>query len=306
MLSPSIENRIKKGSWAVLRAVLLLGMGYVILYPILVKMSLALRGREDLYDKSIIWFPKHPTFEHFFYVAEKIQYWEALANTLTLSAMTAILQTASCALVGYAFARLPYPGRGWMFSLVILTLIVPPQTVMIPTYIHYRYFDIFGIFEFIGGQPLNLLDTKWPFILQSLTANGLKNGLYVYIFRQFFRSLPNELEEAAVVDGCGVFQTFWRVMLPNAIPALITVIIFSFVWQYNDTFYVSMYLTDTKVLSLQLSSLAEILRGNNPEPALTSVRVNAGIVLVLLPIIIFYLILQRHFVEGVERSGIVG
>ncbi|WP_327204850.1 carbohydrate ABC transporter permease [Paenibacillus sp. DMB20] len=130
--------------------------------------------------------------------------------------------------------------------------------------------------------------------------------MYIYIFRQFFRSLPNELEEAALVDGAGVFKTFYRVMLPNALPAIVTVVLFSFVWQYNDSFYVSMYLTETKVLSMQLAALPGLLAGNSPDYMLTSIRLNAGTVLVIIPIVIFYLLLQKHFVESVERSGIVG
>ena len=299
--------RIKAWSWKVFRAVLLTGIGYVILYPILLKVSLGLRGKEDIYDQTIIWFPKHATLDNMWFVIEKMKYWDALLNTIGISAMAALLQTASCALAGYGFARLKYKGQGILFFLVIFTIIVPPQTVMIPTYLHFRYFDLFGLVELVTGRPgVNLLDSKWPFILSSITSTGLKNGLYIYIFRQFFRSLPNELEEAALVDGAGVFKTFYRVMLPNALPAIVTVVLFSFVWQYNDSFYVSMYLTETKVLSMQLAALPGLLAGNSPDYMLTSIRLNAGTVLVIIPIVIFYLLLQKHFVESVERSGIVG
>ncbi|MDR9855725.1 carbohydrate ABC transporter permease [Paenibacillus sp. VCA1] len=306
-MSASAIIRLKTWSWRVFRTVMLTGIAYVILYPILLKVSLALRGRADIYDQTIIWFPKHATFDNFLFVIDRMKYWEALLNTVSLSAMAAILQTAACALAGYGFARLKYKGQSILFLLVIFTIIVPPQTIMIPTYLHFRYFDLFGLVELFTGKPgVNLLDTKWPFILTSLTATGLKNGLYIYIFRQFFRSLPNELEEASLVDGAGVFKTFYRVMLPNALPAIVTVVLFSFVWQYNDSFYVSMYLMETKVLSMQLAALPGLLAADAPDHALTSIRLNAGTVLVIIPIVIFYLLLQKQFVESVERSGIVG
>ncbi|MFE0557476.1 carbohydrate ABC transporter permease [Paenibacillus sp. NPDC058910] len=300
-------GKIKAWSWALFRTVLVMGIGYVILYPILLKISLALRGKEDIYDQTIIWFPKHATLDNLVFVLDKMNYMDALLNTIGISAMAAVLQTASCALAGYGFARLKYPGQGLLFMLVVFTIIVPPQTIMIPTYMHFRYFDPLGLVElFTGRLGISLLDTHWPFVLSSITATGLKNGLYIYIFKQFFRSLPGELEEAALVDGAGIFKTFYRVMLPNAMPAIITVVLFSFVWQYNDSFYVSMYLTDTKVLSMQLASLPGLLAASSPEYMLTSIRLNAGTVLVIIPLMIFYLFLQKHFVEGVERSGIVG
>ncbi|MFD0619719.1 carbohydrate ABC transporter permease [Paenibacillus sp. GCM10027629] len=304
---PAVTNKSKEWLWKIFRTVLLVGISYVILYPILLKISIAFRGQEDMFDQTIFWFPKHVSFDNFIYVMEKMDYWGSLMNTLFIAAMAAILQTISCALAGYGFARLKFWGSSVLFVLVIFTIIVPPQTIMVPTYLHYRYFDLFGLVESLTGKPeLNLLNTQWPFILSYLTATGLKNGLYIFIFRQFFRSLPNELEEASLVDGAGPFKTFRSVMLPNAVPAIVTVVLFSFVWQYSDTYYVSMFLTESSVLSMQLSALPGTLGLNSSEPILNSYRLNAGIVLVIIPLIIFYLLLQKKFVESVERSGIVG
>jgi len=304
---PAVTNKSKEWLWKIFRTVLLVGISYVILYPILLKISIAFRGQEDMFDQTIFWFPKHVSFDNFIYVMEKMDYWGSLMNTLFIAAMAAILQTISCALAGYGFARLKFWGSSVLFVLVIFTIIVPPQTIMVPTYLHYRYFDLLGLVELLTGKPeLNLLNTQWPFILSYLTATGLKNGLYIFIFRQFFRSLPNELEEASLVDGAGPFRTFRSVMLPNAVPAIVTVVLFSFVWQYSDTYYVSMFLTESSVLSMQLSALPGTLGLNSSEPILNSYRLNAGIVLVIIPLIIFYLLLQKKFVESVERSGIVG
>src|SRR5690606_31835267 len=141
----------------------------------------------------------------------------------------------------------------------IFTILVPPQTIMLPTYLQFRNFDFFGIASLFGGQPLNLIDTYAPFYISALFGMGLKTGLYVYIFRQFFRGIPKDIEEAALVDGAGVFTTFVRIILPSAVPALITVMLFSFVWQWNDSFYTTMFLNNPKVLSVMMSSVAPYL-----------------------------------------------
>ena len=133
--------------------------------------------------------------------------------------------------------------------------------------------------------------------------------MYIYIFNQFFRGLPKEIEEAAFVDGAGTWYTYFRIMLVNAVPSVITVAIFSMVWQYNDTFYAKLFLIDPdiviskKITSLQstISNLDKVL-----DPTISQLYVYAGILLVILPIVIIYVALQKYFIEGVERSGIVG
>jgi multiple sugar transport system permease protein len=177
---------------------------------------------------------------------------------------------------------------------------------MIPLYLTYRYFDLFGLIGlFTGKDSVNLIDTFWPFLISSGTAMGLKNGLYIYIFRQFFRGIPKEIEEAALVDGAGVIRTFYRIMLPNAVPAIVTVLLFSFVWQWNDSYYVSLFLSKVKVLSTGLMGMGVAI-GGEPDPVYFSILMNTGVLLSMAPLIILYLFVQRYFVESVERTGLVG
>ncbi|MGB3990755.1 MAG: ABC transporter permease subunit, partial [Acetivibrionales bacterium] len=202
------------------------------------------------------------------------------------------------------------------FALVILTMIVPPQTLMIPLFLHFRYFDVLGIISAITGQKgINLLESYWPCVLMSLTGMGLKNGLYIYIMRQFFRGMPRELEEAAYVDGAGMLRTFAQIMLPSAVPAMVTVFMFSFVWQWTDTFYSSLFLMRTDVLAKTAANVSnQIMKDLSADigvdiylsPAISSMYTNTGSLLVVLPLLILYLFAQKLFVESVERTGIVG
>lgn len=309
-LSP---ERWKRRLWSLIRLVLITGMSYVILYPILRKISTAIKDKSDLYSPIVVWIPEHFTLDNFRQAIAIMDYWETLVNTFALSGMTTLLTTASSAIAGYAFARLKFKGSNLLFAGVVLTILVPPTTILIPIYMNLKDFSLMGLIPLLTGKTVNLLNTYWPFILTSVTANSLKAGLYIFIFRQFFRGVPREIEEAAYIDGAGVSATFARIMLPNAVPAIVTVLLFSFVWQWNDSFFTTTYLTSSKVMSTQLASLpynlAIFLEGGvatNKDPFYQSMVQDTGMLLAILPLIIIYLFVQRYFVESVERTGLVG
>ncbi|MBS4178991.1 carbohydrate ABC transporter permease [Bacillus sp. FJAT-49731] len=303
-------------AWTIVRAVLIIGLSFVILYPILLKVSIAFKHKSDLYDPTVMYIPRHFTLENFQYVMEAMNYFKVVWNSFLLSGGTMLLTTISCSLIGYGFARFKFRGNNILFALVILTILVPPQTIMVPTYLQYRNFDVFGIIGlFNGGEGIKLIGTYWPFIISSITGMGLKAGLFIFIFRQFFKGIPREIEEAALVDGAGVFKIFFKIMLPNAIPAMITVMLFSFVWQWNDTYFTTMFLESASVISSQVqiagSTLASKLTAASGstgqiDPFYLSMLVNTSVLLAILPLIILYMFVQRHFVESVERTGIVG
>ncbi len=192
---------------------------------------------------------------------------------------------------------------------MVITIILPTHTIMLPLYRHFRSWDVLGLISLFRGEPLNLLQSQTPMYILSLFASGLRSGLYIYIFRQFFRGLPKEIEEAALIDGAGTFYTYFRIMLVNAMPAVLTVGIFSMVWQYNDMFYVQLFtMPMDKNLTFRLSTIQSTISfvDRVKDPLISQLYVYAGVVLALLPILIFYLFLQRYFMEGLERSGIVG
>ncbi len=299
--------------YKLVRFIVLCGIAYYILYPILEKSLSAFMTIEDLYDKSVGIIPKHWTLSNIKLVLSQIDFTTASFNTIFISITSTITQLLSCTLVGYGFARFDFPFKKLLFGAVIIVLVVPVQVIITPMYLNYRYFDVFGIFKLINGEGLNLLDSIWPFLLGGITCMGLKNGLYIYLIRQFYRGVPKELEEAAKIDGAGYFSTFWQVMMPIGKPIMFVVTIFSFVWQWTDSFYSSWFYTSGKVVAVQVANLSENLQVANAltgmdtlDNRVASMLEGVGSLLVMLPLIILYVITQKNLVGGVERSGIVG
>jgi len=308
--------RLIKAATSLARLCMLLiviGISYVILLPIFSKLSSSFMIEKDLYDNAVKWIPRHFTLDNYRLVWQYMNYPTALRNSTVLCAIVSLFQVLSCTLVGYGFARFRFRGSGICFSLVILTLLVPPQVMMTPLYLNFRFFNIFGILP----EPINLINTYYPVIFMSLSATGLKNGLFIYIFRQFFKGMPNELEEAAYVDGAGLFTTFARAMLPSAGPALIIVFLFAFVWQWNDYFYSSLLMSGAELLpgalqsisfkyveSLNLGSVSAIDYMITSQ--FLSILDNAGMMLFMAPLLILYGAMQRYFVQSIERTGLVG
>ncbi|MDI9477758.1 MAG: carbohydrate ABC transporter permease [Bacillota bacterium] len=307
-----LKTKFRNVTISFLRTVLILGISYIILLPLLTKISNSLMSSIDLYDQSVKWIPRNLTFEHYVMVWEHMRYPKSLLNTFTLTLLVSVLQLISCTIVGYGLARFDFKGKNLIFGLVIFTLVVPPQMIMTSLYLNFRFFNLFGL---IPGGGVNLVGGLWPFILTSITANGLRNGLFIYIMRQFFKSMPIELEEAAYIDGAGLFKTFLYIMVPSATSGLMVVFLFAFVWQWNDYFFTILFLGGGDYLPMALESVAlkvvgAIGGGTGASPLegdqYMSILDNAGMILVILPLLILYSFLQRYFIESVERSGIVG
>jgi len=298
-------KKMKSAVWILFRTLLLFGLCFIILYPLAVKVLVALKHKDDIFDRTIFLIPKHFTLENFKFAWQQMQYVHSFLDSIVITVPTSLLQMASCALAAYGFTRLKFFGSNVLFGFVIFSIIVPPQTIMIPSYLNYRFFDLFGLMKlFTASGSVNLLESNWPFYISSITASALKNGLYIYIFRQFFRSMPKELEEAGFVDGAGTFQTFLRIIVPNTMPAFMIVFLFSFVWQWGDTYYVNLYYTVPFGLASQLKAMSGI--GFWDQLVYRDMLMNGGVVLFIAPILLLYLFVQRYFVESVERSGLVG
>ncbi len=301
--------------WSIVRGVIIIGICFTILQPIFVKFSVSFMSERDLFDSAVKYIPKHFTLNNYKLALKGMDYWKSLLRTLLLSGGVSLLQLCSCMLVAYGFARFRFPFKKLLFGCVILMLIVPPQIIMLPLFMHFRFFDIFGIFKAVKGSPVSLLESYWPFVIQAATCTGFKNGLFIYMLRQFFKGMPRELEEAAFMDGCTKLRTFTHIIVPSSVPMMVTIFLFGFVWQWMDSFYTSLYLTDTKVIPVALSSLGASVYNeytnfggsmNFISPGYLSMMNNTGTILAMVPLIILYIICQRYFVEGIERSGIVG
>lgn len=301
-------NRNKKWVgmvWPIFRFLILFGLCFVILYPLIFMLSTAFRPSEQMSDPSVVWLPKNFTLSNIKDVWEVMKFDTTLLNTIRLNLISSCLQVVTCSLTGYGFARFKFKGKGLLFGIVIFMIIVPPQITTIPLYLQYRY--PFGME--IGAQ--GLIDSSFTMYLPALFANGIKAGLFIFIFRQFFRGLPKELEDAAYLDGCGPLRTYITVMVPNAKSSFLTVFLFSIVWYWNDFYVSSSFFSKNETIALMLKNLNKNLEQTlfNGQPVNIRqiiVWLEAGCILSISPLLVMYIFLQRYFIEGVERSGLVG
>ncbi len=290
--------------WKIVRAVILIGVCYLVIFPILSKIASSFMSRNDLWDTTVAWIPRNPTLRNYELAWNYMQYPLAFWNSLKIAMLVSVLQLVSSTLVAYGISRFRFKGAKVLFALAIITLIVPPELFIIPLYLNFRYFDFLGIMP----NSVNLINTTWPFVIMAITSTGPRNGLFIYILRQFFKGMPSDLEEAAYVDGASVFRTFYQIMLPAAVPAMVIVFLFSFVWQWNDYYLTQMFLGNATTLPMMLDKLPYSVLGDRWEGSIpeTSLLNNTGSLLVIAPVVFLYICLQRYFVESVQRTGITG
>lgn len=299
------------------RAVLLFGLCFLILQPLLDKLSVSFMEQRDLYDGTVISIPRHFTLGNYLLAGRLLSFWSSAFQTLFIVLVSSALQITACMLAAYGFARYKFPLKNFWFLCVMLIIVVPPQTIMASLYLNFRFFDVLGLIKFFGGTPVNMLNSVAGYWLLSAGGMGLKSGLYIFMLRQYFRGVPKELEEAAYVDGCGRFMTFIRIMLPDAAPMLTSCFLFSFVWQWTDSFYSTLFLTNYKMLASGLGGLADrlaewwaVVNGSNAVSgtvapvAYTQAIIATGMLMCLAPLILLYLAAQKAFVESLSQTGI--
>lgn len=226
-------NFLGKVIWAILRYVLLVGISYIILYPFITKIAASFMSTTDFTDQTVKLISKNPTLDQWVFIIKENKYWQALFNTARISILCGLFQTLICAIIGYGFAKFKFKGRNILFIAVIITLLIPHDTLLLSMFMKFRYFDVLGIIKLFTGGTISLLNTEIPLYILSLTGLAFKNGLYIFIFRQFYKGVPDELEEAAYIDGTGVFETFFRIIMPLSVPMMTTVFMFSFSWQWD-------------------------------------------------------------------------
>lgn len=298
---------------SICRFILLFGLCFLILQPIFNKISVSFMTEADLYNPIVISIPEHFTTENYRLASELMSYKQAIVHSLVISLSIAVLQIAVCTLVGYGFARFEFPFKKFWFACVILVILIPPQTISSSLFLHFRFFDILGLFKLITGETINLRGSALPYYLLSAGCMGLKNGLYIFLIRQFFRNIPIDMEEAAYVDGCGTLKTFFRIMLPEAKPILTSCFLFAFVWQWTDGFYSKMFLGNVSLVSTGLARIVDSLGAyiQRMTGVLTTISIAysncilaTGTLMIIAPLIILYLFAQRAFVESISSSGI--
>ncbi len=306
---------LTKVIYYIFRLVLLLGISYVILYPFFAKIAGSFMGMEDFIDVTVLLIPKHWTLDTYKAIFVENEYMTAFANTMLLSLSTAVAQTIVCALVGYGLAKFKFKGNAAIMFAVIISMIVPHGTIQLSMYMQFRYFDVLEIFNLLSqigivDKPYitNLTNTYWPLILLSITGLAFKNGLYIFMMRQFYRGVPDELEESAYIDGSGTFRTFWQIIVPLSIPMMVTIFLFAFCWQWTDNFYTEVFFTNNKTILMPdivdiPPSLVTTYQGQN---LFYAAIYNTCGIMIIAPLVILYLFCQNFLVQGIERSGLVG
>ena len=348
---------LQKVAIAIFRMVLMVGISYIVIFPFISKITSSIMAPEDFIDVTVRLIPKHISFDIYEAIVKELGYFDALGNTFILSFSTAIIQMLICSLIGYGFAKFKFRGRNLIFILVMITMIIPHQTLQHSMYLEFRNFDVLGIVRLLKGggiqifdwnvmelgegvanffasldvlpegiqvgtdtygEPImmqfkqsgmNIANSYLPLILMSATGLAFKNGLYIFLLRQFFRGIPDELEESAYMDGCGTFRTFIQIILPLSIPMMITVFLFAFCWQWTDDFYVGLLNTGIET-SNQL--LVDLVGAVPPSLKLgyagqtlyeTAIRNTCGL-MIIAPLVILYAFCQNFLVQGIEHSGI--
>lgn len=296
---------------SVVRGILLIGLCFMIVQPLLTRFLQGLMMSDDLYDSTVRLIPRHVTLENYRLVIELTNMPKSLLNTAWIALLISACQVICATLVGYAFARFEFPLKKMWFGFVVLLIIVPPQTIQVPLYLHFMNFDVFGIFKALTGKPLALRGSIWPYTMMSLTCMGIKNGLFIFLLREYFKGIPISLEEAAYVDGCSNVHTFVKIMLPDALPIIASCFLFSFVWQWTDSFYTSNFLTGYSTYSSAMQSLSDRVKAYySVGDTLASVSdliqtqlASISILFCSVPLIVLYCFTQKTFVQSIVMSG---
>lgn len=317
-LTPAEQKYLKRKQfidsvWPVCRGLLVFGLCFVIIYPLLYMITAAFRTRSDMNDPTVIWLTKHYTLQNLKDVILTMDFWNTLGNTLFINIGCSLIQVITCALTGYGFGRFKFKGKNLLFGVVILMILMPAQIILIPQYMFFRYFNPLGIYHMIAKDYINLINSPLTMYLPALTANGIRAGLFIFLFRQSFMSLPKELEDAAYLDGCSPLRTFVSVMVPNAGSTFLTVFLLSVVWYWNDYYVSTSFFNNNSTIALQLKNLKDALTRvifNNGNVKVNArefiVWMEAGCLLSITPILVMYIFLQKYFTEGIARSGLTG
>ena len=296
---------------------LLTGLAFVFLYPFMSMIIDSFKSYSDITNNTVKWIPRDPTTTNYILAFEVLDVFKTGWNSLIVTVLSTVGHVFSCALVAYGFARFNFPLKSVLFGIVILTILIPTQTLIIPSYITWMNYG--------------MLNTHLPMVLPTFFGFGLRGGIFIFLFWQYFLKIPKSLEEAAMIDGCGRFKTFAKVVFPTTGATLIVCILLSIVWHFNDSYEPSIYLSNTEkyllpqmlemlntMLSQMQNDISNAAGGAGAgsgaiEQIANEVQVmyHRGVVMAatticLAPLFVVYVALQRKFIAGVERSGLTG
>ncbi len=298
MKNKKISKLITKKIFSLCRYVFFIAFSFIVLYPFIYIVINSLKGVSDFTDPVVQWVPKEIYFGNFPLAAKVFDIWKSVGNTLIIEILASLLQFCSCAIAAYGLARFDFKGKKILLGIMIVNILVPPMMIITPSYVNYSW--------------MNIVDTPWAFYLPSIFGVGLKGGFFIFIFTQFYKKLPKELEEAAWVDGAGPWRTFFSIAVPNSGPAAITVLLFSIVWHWNDFYLAQMFNSNNPTFSVAINNFTEntVAAALGVDQALgKSLAVPillAGCLLFVIPLVVLYAFIQKKFIASVTTSGITG
>ena len=316
-LNKKTAVKIKSVAIKIVKAVIIIGISYCIIQPWAVLILRAFMDRQDMYSPDVFIIPRNFTIYNIAYVWELLEYGKGIFDSIWYSVLNTFLQITSCVLVAYGFAKFNFRFKRVLFSFVILTIVVPPTTVIINQYLYFLRFDLYGLFKLFNIPPMDMTKGFWVILIKSATAMGIKNGIFIYLIKQMFERVPNEIQEAARVDGANSFTVFYRIMVPSVTTGIISCSLLMFVWSWNDKFLTAWFGSGKNILIFRVMDIYSILGRASQgyghirptmefTPQVNILLTNVASFMYIAPLIILYIIAQKHFVEGIERSGIVG
>lgn len=259
----------------------LVGIGWVALAPILWALSGSLKGEGEVAEQALL--PEHPRWSNYTAVFELLPLGRMLVNTAMYAGCVTAGQVFFCSLAGYAFARLRFRGREVLFVAYLGTLMVPLTVTVLP--------------QFLLMRALGWVDTPWAMIVPGLFGSAFGT----YLMRQFFATLPAELEEAAILDGCTPWQVYWRVLLPHTRPALMVLAVLTWITVWNDFLWPLVMIQRTEIATATLGLVRLHGQYHTQWPLLM-----ATAMVLLLPLLVVYAIAQRAFINGIAMTGLGG
>ena len=279
----------------------LIVLSYIYLYPLLYMVVTGFMSVDDLVSDAVHWIPTSLCFDNFVQAFRVMDFGNTIVDTLKLSVLPALSQIVTCCLTGYAFARYRFKGKGICWVLLILTFVLPQQATLVPTYLIFRNMDIIG--------------TVWAYVLPAILGQGFKSTIVTLVFYHKKQQIPMAQIEAASLDGCGHFKTFFYIALPAAKAGFIIGFLFSLVWYWNETYLTSLFISNTKIgnansmttLLVELSQFEasyKLLTGGEGDNTINEAIRMAGTVICVAPLMTLYFVLQKYFVQSVDMVGI--
>lgn len=284
---------------------LLICIGFVYLYPLIYMFITSIMSLEDLLDASSKWIPSGIYIKNYIDAFKVMNFKESVIDSFLIAFIPSICQVVICSFVGYGFARYDFRGKKILMAIMILTFVIPPQITMMPTYLLY--------------SDLKLIGSIKALIYPALLGQGFKSAIFILIYYQFYKQIPNSLIEAAQIDGAGHIRTYFSIAIRSVIPAMIVVFLFSFVWYWNETYLTGLYLGNAGIgakntMSTLLLELKQFeasytkmypVTENSPDKLNEAIKM-AGTIIATAPLLILGFVLQRHLKESIDSSGITG